>query len=164
VIIPIPYRLLAGAALIAAAWAHGHHVASAAGGAQITAIRAEYAQAAASASEAYRAEEQRRADTTQEIAHVAQIARDHAAADARRADDAHISLLDAARQATRGDPAPGNTCPADPGPARPTAAPVLADVLGGIDEAAGILAAALDRATAAGRACEQWADELRDKQ
>jgi hypothetical protein len=159
--VPIPYRLLAGAALIAAAWAHGHHIASQYGQAQITAIRAEYAQAAASASEAYRAEEHRRTDATQEIAHVAQLARDHSTADARRADDAHVSLLDAARKAAASGAAAGDSRPADAGPARPASAPMLADVLSRIDGAAGELAAALDQANAAGRACEQWADSLR---
>lgn len=160
---PIPYRLLAGAALIAAAWAHGHHVASQAGQAQIAAIRAEYAQAAASASEAYRAEEHRRTDATQEIAHVAQLARDHATADARRADDAHVSLLDAARKAAASGAAPSDPCPADAGPARPAPINLCPDVLSRIDGAAGELAAALDQANAAGRACEQWADSLMGK-
>jgi len=164
VIIPTPYRLLAlaltAAAALAAAWAHGHHTAAAAADVEMTALRGQYAQTALTESEARRAEEHRTTAMAQEVSHVAQLARDHAATDERIAVDSHNSLLDTARTASRSDPTTCDPTPADSSPARPTAADLCVDVLGWIDSAAGTLAAALDRSFAAGAACERFADEV----
>jgi hypothetical protein len=157
--IPLEYRLAAGLIALASAWAWGHHVASASAELEITALKGSYAAAAASASESARRTEQQNAAMTQEVSHVAQLSRDHAAADARLAVESHISLLDAARAGSH--PPADDSCPPDTSQTRPAPVNLCPDVLSRVDSIAGELAAALDQANAAGRACEQWADALK---
>lgn len=103
-----------------------------------------------------RAEERRRADALQEIAHETQSQLDRARADADAATSAgerlrqRVAELAAACRRPTGDPAaPGS------GQAADTAARVLADVQRRLDEAAGRIARHADEARAAGLACER---------
>lgn len=160
-------RIAAGLALAAALFGTGWGANGWRLGQQIAEIergqaqrQAETSRRVAQAQATERAEEARRVDAQQEVVHVATVARDRAEDDRRRADAMHRSLLDDARAYAardgRQDPAAAE-CSQAAGPA----AVVLADVLGGADEAAGDLAAALDRASIAGAACERAYDALK---
>lgn len=109
--------------------------------------------------EAARNEEQRRTAEQTRIAKDAKDQRDIAEAAARRADASAVSLrarvdqlLAAAR--TRDSNSIGGSS------TEPDALGVLADVLGRVDERAGILAKAADAAHIAGLACERSYDAL----
>ena len=162
--IPLLYRAAGftavSVAALGAAWWHGYQSGATSSDLKLTQARAQWAQAAASATEAYRAEETRRTNITQEITRNAQLARLHVDADSAAADAARQRLLDAYRTASR-RPATSNPDSTDRGTSAPAADDVRSDVFGGVDEVAGSLAAALDRATIAGHACEQWADALK---
>lgn len=126
---------------------------------------AEQAQRLADAERAYtelaRAEELRRQAAINEVTENAQTEIDRARADAAAAHAAADSLRD---QAQRLAAAAGKTCsnpsPAAAGKAAGSAGLVLADVLGRADDAAGELAAVLDRSRIAGLACERAYDAL----
>jgi hypothetical protein len=168
--IPAPWRLLGSAlavlAITAAAWLHGDRHGLAAGRDEVTsrwnAERAAQAGAAASASEAARFEETRRATAAQEIARAAKAQIDRAHADAVRAATAADGLRQraAAIAATCGRPA-GDPAATPGGQAATGAGPVLADVLGRLEEAGRRLAATADERGAAGRACEASYDALK---
>jgi hypothetical protein len=117
---------------------------------------------AASASEAYRAEEQRRAGAHQEIAHEADQITVQIAADRRGADAAAGRLRQrvAATAASCGA-APSNPAASVPSPAASTPADLLAEVHRRIDEAAGGIADFADRASNAGHTCERSYDALK---
>jgi len=125
------------------------------------AARAQEAAAAVAASEHARKVEQTRAADIERITHDAALQADAARADADRALAARDGLrkqLDAyvaASHRTPGDPAPA----AGSAPTR-DALDVLADLFSGPDEAAGILAKALDGSHDAGQACERVYDSL----
>ena len=127
---------------------------------------AEQAERLADAERAYtelaRAEELRRQAAINEVTTNAQTEIDRARADAAAAHAAADSLRD---QAKRLAAAAGKTCgnpsPATAGKAAGSAGLVLADVLGRADDAAGELAAALDRSRIAGLACERAYDALK---
>lgn len=155
--IPLPYRLLAVLALLVSAWLDGLWQGWHRGTSALEIARAQWAAEAASASAAAQAETDRRIDITKEISHVAQLAQARDLAAARSAADAHQWVLDAAAGAARRDTCTPDSPPAAAGTPASAAGLVLADVLGRADAAAGELAAALDRAATAGRACEQWA-------
>jgi hypothetical protein len=106
-----------------------------------------------------RLEEGRRKSAMQEIVHAASIAQEHVQTDRRAADDAHQRMLDAARAyAASGpaeDPAPSQGGETAAGPGL-----VFTDVLAELDDTAGDLAQAYDRARIAGLACERAYDAL----
>ena len=126
----------------------------------------EQAQQLADAERAYselaRSEELRRQAAINEVSQNAQTEIDRARADAAAAHAAADSLRD---QAQRLAAAAGKTCsnprPAAAGKAAGSPGLVLADVLGRADDAAGELAAALDRSRIAGLACERAYDALK---
>src|SRR5574337_400169 len=110
--------------------------------------------AAASASEAARAEEQRRTAAQQEVSRNATLALDQARADAARAADAARGLRGAAAAAAaRCDRGPGNPATAGSGPAAADTGAVLADVLVGMDAAGRAVAALADARSIALDAC-----------
>lgn len=81
-----------------------------------------------------------------------------------RADRAAVSLRDSAAAAVaRAREACGSAIPGSPGAPATDPAGVLADVLGRIDERAGILAGYADAARIAGQACERSYDSLTAK-
>lgn len=113
------------------------------------------------AEQAARAEEQRRQQAIDEVRADAQKEIDIAEADAAAAADAADGLREQARRlAARASQCPGNSGPAGTGQATSKAGLVLADVLRRSDERSGQLAAAYDRARAAGLACERAYDNL----
>lgn len=129
---------------------------------QLHTARAEAAAAAFEASERFRRIEQARAFEIDRVTRDAQRTIDQARRDAAAADVAADRLRQrAAALAAACRPAADPT-PADAG--APAAGPglVLADLLGRADAAAGELAAAFDRARAAGLACERSYDAMRD--
>lgn len=152
-------------ALGGAVLAFGHHERDAGRAevrAQWDADRATAMQAAIIDQQANAAETARRLAAQQEInnATTAQLNRARADADAARsAGDRLRAQLAAYVSAHRGD-ASSHPAPEPAGP--PASAPVdlLADMFRDSDEAAGILAAALDAARAAGLACERAYDAL----
>lgn len=117
--------------------------------------RATWATASAEASEAARAEDQRRIAALQRmLTH----ARDDAAAarrDAAAADAQRPGLLDAAAAAARACGGADDPAAAAGGQTATAAGHVLADVLSRADARAGELAAALDAARLAGQLCER---------
>jgi hypothetical protein len=138
----------------AGAWA-GAHLVGQRYRAQIAAGEAERAQAAAAAASAAQSETLRRVGAQQEIARDAQHATAAARADAARADAAAAALrVQLGAYLAAG---PGRADPAAAAGSAPAGAadPVLADLFGRVVSAAGQLAAGLDAATAAGRACER---------
>lgn len=123
--------------------------------------RARAAVQAASASEAYRATEQRLNAANRGIEDDAQRQITQAKADAAAAGTAARSLrerIDAT--VARGRSAACNPAPADIGPPAPDPLVVFADVLGRADARAGQLAALADERGAAGAACQAWADAV----
>lgn len=163
----VPWRAAAalalGACLFAAGWtANGWRL-----GGQIQQLRAAQAEqregqatALAAASEAARAEEQRRTAEQRGIANAAAKERDRALADARAAGAVaeqlrvrSLQLAAAARAAGDSSAAGGSAAAGDP-------LDVLTDVLGRADARAGDLAEYADRARIAGLACERSYDAL----
>lgn len=121
--------------------------------------------AARKAVEAARTEEQRRTAAAQEIANDAESKLETARADAGRARVAADGLrrqLAAFTAAHRGGASPGAGT-AGPGPAAGTAIDLLADLFQRADDAAGVLAEALDRSREAGTACERISDAVSKK-
>lgn len=109
-----------------------------------------------------RTEEQRRTKAVQEIANDAESKLEVARADAGRARVAADGLrrqLAAFTAAHRGETRPGADI-AGPGPAAGTAVDLLADLFSRADDAAEILAEALDRSREAGTACERIYDTV----
>lgn len=109
-----------------------------------------------------RAEEQRRTAAVQEIANDVESKLETARADAGRARIAADGLrkqLAAFTAAHRGGACPGAGT-AGPGSAAGTAVDVLADLFSRADDAAEILAEALDRSREAGTACERTHDTV----
>jgi len=155
--IPLPYRLLTVIALLVSAWLGGLWQGWHRGASALDIARAQWAAETASASAAARAETDQKVNMTKEISHVAQLAQMRDLAAARSAAYAHQWVLDAAAGAARRDTCTPDAASAAAGPPASAAGLVLADVLGRADAVAGDLAAALDRAATAGRACEQWA-------
>ena len=138
-------------------FALGHHGGLVAGRAQVQAKwdaeRAAQTTAALAATTAARAEEARRRAAQTEIDHVASLALAHHDADLRAAAGAHQRLLDAAHAAA--DRSAGAADPAPVGSgfrAQPTGH-LLADVLGRVDDAAGVIADFADRLSIALDAC-----------
>lgn len=111
------------------------------------------------AEQAERAQEQEWAQAQQEVQREAQRALDLAGLDRRRADLGHQRMLDAARAAAGGE-AGSDPAASGGGQAAGPGCPVLADVLGEVDAAAGELAAALDVSRIAGQACQRAHDAL----
>ncbi|WP_236322205.1 DUF2514 family protein [Aeromonas veronii] len=123
---------------------------------------AELASAKARSLQLAREEEQRRQDAIEKVRQDAeqQIAR--AQTDAVAANAVAVSLREQTRRlAARASQGASHSDTAQPSQAVEQPAVVLADVLGRIDARAGELAAAYDRARAAGLACEQAYDALR---
>lgn len=161
-------RGLAIAALLSLAFAAGWTANGWRLGQQAASAERDHAQAAAEVSRrvavaehAERAEEARRTDALQEVAHAARLAHDRDVSDRRAADAEHRRLLDdarayanVARHASQGAAATGASAPAT-GPGL-----VLTDVLEGVDDTAGELAAAYDDARTAGLACERAHDAV----
>jgi len=151
--------LLAALAGLAGVWMHGR--------AELAEARQAHAQYVAGverhareASEAARAEEQRRKDALDETIRIAKRAA------ARDADDRARRAAAAARVRDRADYLAGRCSGAgDPGPAgggetAAEAGALLADMLRRLEAAAGELASAADAAVTAGRACEGAYDSL----
>lgn len=118
---------------------------------------AEWADATRAASEQYRAVEQKRAEAQRKVVQDAAAQVDLARRDAGRARLAHDRLRDAAFTASG---AASDSAAAGAGAATGGSGLVLANVLVGVDGAAGELASALDEARAAGLACERAYDSL----
>lgn len=122
----------------------------------------ELAEAKAKAQELVRNEEHRRQTAIDEVRQHAEQQIAQAKADATAADDAADSLREQAqRLAARADQCTSNPNSTQRGKATAQPSVVLADVLGRADQRAGQLAAAYDRARAAGLACEAAYDALR---
>lgn len=126
---------------------------------------AEQSQRLADAERAYidlaKAEELRRMTAINEVSQSAQTEIDRARADADAARAAADGLRNQAKRlAATASKACGNPGTAATGKAAGSAGLVLADVLGRTDDAAGELAAALDRSRIAGMACEKAYDSL----
>lgn len=165
----LPWRAIAAAAVAVCLFAVGWLVNGWRLGADIAELkgarqqdRAQRADQLAQAVEAGRAEERRRTAAQAGIANAAKQEAENARADARAARAAADGLRQqAAALAGRG----GAGCSAAAGNGTPAfdAAGVLADVLGRIDERAGILAEYADAARIAGQACEQSYDALMSK-
>jgi hypothetical protein len=161
VILPIWVKPAAGLALLAVAYIAGMGTGARLESVKTEKARTEFADARAAwaneraaAEQAERAKESQREDALRETARLATLARTHADADRRAADAAHRSLLDAARSFATLPASPDSPAAAG-GEAAAGPGLLLANVLGGLDEAAGELAAALDQARIAGLACER---------
>jgi len=162
---PLLIALAGGLAL--GAWG-GYEMRSVQAERSLAVLRAEHAQAVAvaasaaqTAERAARTEEQRRVIAAQEIADAAQTRLDRVQADADRARRVAVGLRDAAAAAAaRCSAASGNPAAAQASAAAAGPGLVLRDVLISADERAGDLAAAFDRAHAAGLACERAYDAL----
>lgn len=125
----------------------------------------DYYRESARAVQVARDEEQRRTAAVQEIANDAESKLETARADAGRARVAADGLrkqLATFTAAHRGGVYPGADT-VGPGPAAGTALDLLADLFSRADDAAGILAEALDRSREAGTACEQIYDTVSKK-
>ncbi len=121
---------------------------------EVAAVKAEAATSARLASEAYRAEEQRRALRQKEIADDAETRIAAARSDADAAVAAAGSLRQrAAALVTRGRATACNPAPAAVGPPAEDALGVFADVLGRAEARARLLADVADRAHEAGNIC-----------
>ncbi|WP_115678399.1 DUF2514 family protein [Cupriavidus neocaledonicus] len=116
--------------------------------------------ALAAASEAARAEEQRRTAEQRGIANAAAKERDQALADARAAGAVAEQLRVRAAQLAAAARAAGHSAAAGGGAATGDPLDVLTDVLGRADARAGELAEYADRARVAGLACERSYDAL----
>lgn len=166
-LIPAPYRwaayafLLAGAA--AALFGYGAHKHSAGVNEGKAAVqqawdheRAAQMEAAASAANAYRAEEQRRSTAQQEIAHEADKFNEKARTARAAADAAAVSLRDRFTAVASGCGRPTSDSTAAPAsPAASSPGDLLAYVQRRIDDAAGELAGYADAAAGAGLACQR---------
>ena len=162
----IPYLLAIACALACLWWAYSH-------GVSVTTTEwqgkwdkqaLELAEAKAKAIELVREEEQRRQAAIDGVRQHAeqQIAR--AEADAAAADAAADSLREQAKRlAARASQCTSHPTATQSGKATAQPSVVLADVLGRADERAGQLAAAYDRARAAGLTCEAAYDALRNE-
>lgn len=122
---------------------------------------AELADAKAKNLELVREEEQRRQDEIEKVRRDAEQDIARAEADAAAANTVAGSLREQARRlASRASQCAGNPGTAQGGQAAGQSALVLADLLSRADARAGELAAAYDRARAAGLACERAYDAL----
>lgn len=122
---------------------------------------AELSSAKAKASEAAREEERRRQASIDKVRQDAEQQIAQAESDALAANSAADSLREQARRlAARAGQCTSNPAATQSGTAAAEPGVVLADVLGRADERAGQLAAAYDRARAAGLACERAYDGL----
>jgi hypothetical protein len=150
----IPWRTIAaltlGSCLFGAGWtANGWRK-----DAQIADLTRAHAQETLAATQAARADEQRRTAAQQEIANAATKEAESARNDARAAGDAaerlrvRVAELVAASRAS--DPAPAGS-----GPAAGDTDTLLAELFRRADERAGSLASDLDAARIAGQACER---------
>ncbi|MEI2416236.1 DUF2514 family protein [Orrella sp. JC864] len=157
--LPVVAAAVAGGLLVGAAqgWRYGERIASLQ---RDHAERlAEYSQRAERAQAAYRAAEQARVAAIEEIRNeadqeiAAAIERERAAGDVR--------VRDAVAEYARRHRPPGNPGTAQPGAPAGDPIGVLADVLGELDEMAGIYAAQADRARIAGLTCERAYDAIR---
>lgn len=148
-----------GASTAIDAWVLQHKLTGAEARAQLATNRADAAEAAFALSEQYRAEEARIRNAQQEAIDHAQDQIEAAQRDAAAARDSARSLraaADAAATAALGSTGwPRDTSLAQGSDAAASPAHVLADVLGRADDAAGLLAEALDRAHIAGQACQR---------
>ncbi|SPA44820.1 DUF2514 family protein [Cupriavidus taiwanensis] len=163
----VPWRAAAalalGACLFAAGWtANGWRL-----GGQIEQLKTAQAKqregqatALAAASEAARAEEQRRTAEQRGIANAAAKERDQALADARAAGALAEQLRERAAQLAAAARAAGNSGIASGSAAAGDPLDVLTDVLSRADARAGHLAEYADRARIAGQACERAYDAL----
>jgi regulator of protease activity HflC (stomatin/prohibitin superfamily) len=142
------------------AFAWGHHRGYVAGASSVQALwdadTARRTREALAAEQAARAEEQRRAEAQKEVERETQRLLDRAEADRLAA----VAAADGVRQRAQRLAAQCGAAPVHPGAAGGGQAAegpglVLADVLSRIDGRAGELAAAYDRARAAGLACER---------
>lgn len=159
----LPYLLAIAGALACLWWAYSH-------GVSVTATEwqgkwdkqaLDLVEAKAKALELVREEDKRRQSAIDEVRQHAeqQIAR--AEADAAVADAAATSLREQAKRlADRAGQCTSNPTATQRGKAAAQPSMVLADVLGRADARAGELAAAYDRASAAGLACERAYDSL----
>ena len=151
-------KLIAGALLLAALFGwHELQVHNAASGAR-KACQDSYQAAALKATDEARIEETRRTTAQTEIADEALRMVNRNRRDSAAANVAHGRLLEriasSSRQAASNPSAPEGSASAS------GADPVLADLLGRIDDAAGQLAAYADDARTAGGACEKAYDAL----
>lgn len=159
---PPLWLIKAGAvlALLVGIWWHGHYLGAAGVQGRWDAENHRRVTAALKATAEAREEEQRRVAAHQEIAHVAELSRTRADADRRAADAAGQRLQQrVAATAARCDAA-SNPAVASPGPAASAPGDLLAEVQRRIDDAAGELADAADRARIAGLSCERAYDAL----
>lgn len=166
-------KAVAVAAVLLGAFVAGHVGGVKAGAARVQRIldaeragwaaeREAMARNAATASEAARAMETRRAAAIQEVITHAEVVAAQARSDAASSAAAGAGLRQrAATVAARCSGATGNPAAAVPGSAASTPGDLLADVLGRLDEAGRQLAAVADARGAAGAACERSYDALR---
>ena len=162
----LPYLVALAIALCAlwGAYRHGVNVTDTAWQSKWDKQALELATAKAKAIELVREEEQRRQTAIDGVRQHAeqQIAR--AEADAAAADAAADSLREQAKRlAARAGQCTSHPTATQSGKATAQPSVVLADVLGRADERAGQLAAAYDRARAAGLTCEAAYDALRNE-
>lgn len=158
-----PYALVASVvfAIAACGWRLGVDQTEARWAAKWNKQAAELEAATAQAERIQRDEERRRQAIIDEVRNDAQKQIEQAAADTAAANAAADSLRDQAKRlAVRASAACGHPHPALGSKATRGPGVVLADVLARADQAAGQLAAAYDRARAAGAACERAYDAL----
>lgn len=154
---------LAGASLAGAYW-YGGRVADTAWQARWDEQVAIMERERADALQRTRAEEQRRQSAIDEVRTDAQRKIEQAQADAAAAGAAADRLrAQAQRLAQRANQCASSAGATAGGQAAASPSVVLADVLGRADQRAGELAAAYDRARAAGLACERAYDAVRGK-
>lgn len=148
--------ILLGLALLLAGWQWRQAVTARA---DLALYRGKVAEQIQQAEAAARAEEQRRTAKIQEAQDAAHQARVAAESDARAArasaDRLRQRAAELAARCTASDPAP-----AGPGQAASAPGPVLADMFGRADEAAGILAEYADKARIAGQLCQRSYEAL----
>jgi Protein of unknown function (DUF2514) len=129
------------------------------------AARAVAAETARVATEAARAEEQRRIAALMEIANESALRAEQSRVAALAADAAAVGLRQrAAAIAARCSASRGHPSPAASGPPAADPGRMLADVLGRLEEAGRELAAIADQRGAAGAACQTAYDALRGAQ
>ncbi|WP_316855673.1 DUF2514 family protein [Ralstonia mannitolilytica] len=165
----LPWRSILAAVIAACSFAAGWAINGWRLGEQLQQLEATHAQeregrarAVATASEAARAEEQRRIAEHKGIADAATKERDRAVADARAANAAADKLRARVAQLVAASRAASHTAAAGSGPGQPGGDPldVLVDVLRRTDGAAGELGEYADRLKVAGLACERSYDAL----
>ncbi|WP_316893276.1 DUF2514 family protein [Ralstonia mannitolilytica] len=165
----LPWRSILAVVIAACSFAAGWAVNGWRLGEQLQQLEATHAQeregrarAVATASEAARAEEQRRIAEQKGIADAASKERDQAVADARAANAAADKLRTRVAQLVAASRTASHTTAAGSGPGQPGGDPLdmLVDVLSRTDSAAGQLGEYADKLKVAGLACERSYDAL----